>query len=76
MQNKAREGEREKQAMRLFDSPLALVVGEGDLLELTVLEDGGGREGRSGLLNKGLGRHLEEVIWDKKKDKSRIGMNG
>lgn len=37
--------------------PLALVLGERDLLELTVLKDGGGREGRSGLLNKRLGRH-------------------
>lgn len=37
------------------DSPLSLEVGEGDLLELTVLKDGGRREGRSGLLNKCLG---------------------
>lgn len=51
----------------MVDSPLALVVGEGDLLELAVLEDGGGREGRGSLLNKRLGRHLESevevVIW-------------
>lgn len=39
--------------------PLALVVREGDLLELAVLEDGGGREAGSGLLNKRLGRHIE-----------------
>lgn len=38
-----------------MDSPLALEVGQGDLLELTVLKDGGGREGRGGLLNKCLG---------------------
>lgn len=37
------------------DSPLTLEVGEGDLLELTVLKDGGRREGRGGLLNKCLG---------------------
>lgn len=41
-----------------WDSPLALEVGEGNLLELTVLKDGGGREGRGGLLNKCLGSHL------------------
>lgn len=37
--------------------PLALVVRERNLLELAMLEDGGGREERGSLLNECLGSH-------------------
>ncbi|KUI58888.1 hypothetical protein VP1G_11002 [Cytospora mali] len=39
------------------DNPVG-AIREGDLLELTVLNDGGGREGRGGLLNESLGGHV------------------